>query len=167
MPDMHPSPAAPDQPESSSSATREASAKFDKSKTRRSGGAAERSGRAGERLLAITVDADTARVVRIEQVESSGTRHELSQADREVLLNRATDGRVEDFVERAFEAGIACVLDDEPAPVADDESAQDAELRHSLLAPLIERTGVRHLMERAVLDRAILSSLIDHATTQP
>jgi hypothetical protein len=51
-------------------------------------------------------------------------------------------------------------------PIASNESADEAELRHRLLAPLIERSVVRHLMERAVLDRAILSTLIDHSTTQ-
>lgn len=117
------------------------------------------------KLLAITVDADTARVVHIEGLDSSGARHELSHAEREVLLQRATDGRLEDLVERAFEAGIACVLDDGERN-AGAESAEDAELRHELLAPLIKRSAVRHLTEGAVLDRVVLSTLIDHSSNQ-
>ena len=166
MNDMPESHAAPDQP-GSSHANRGASGKFDKSKTRKTAdAAAERPSRADGRLLSITVDADTAQVVRIEGLEPNGARRELSKTDREVLLSRVTDGRVEDFVERAFEAGIACVLDDEAGSAASQESAEDAELRHRLLAPLIERSAVRHMMQPNVLDRAILSTLIDHASKQ-
>jgi hypothetical protein len=117
------------------------------------------------KLLAITLDADTARVVHIEGLDASGARHELSRAEREVLLQRATDGRLEDLVERAFEAGIACVLDDGERN-AGTESAEDAELRHELLAPLIKRSAVRHLTEGAVLDRVVLSTLIDHSSNE-
>lgn len=167
MNDMHESHAAAGQPGSSPNSHRAASSKVDKSKTHKTSEAsAERNGRSDGRLLAITVDADTARVIRIEGLDASGTRHELSTSDREVLLNRGTDGRVEDVVERAFEAGIACVLDDEPGSASNNDPADDAELRHQLLAPLIERSAVRHLMQPGVLDRAILSTLIDHAARQ-
>jgi hypothetical protein len=166
MKHTHQSPAN-DQPEPSADAVREASTTSDKPTSRKaSHGAGVSAGQADQKLLTITVDADTARVVRIEKLEAGGKRHELTTSDREVLLSRATDGRLEDVVERAFEAGIACVLDDEAVPIASNESADEAELRHRLLAPLIERSVVRHLMERAVLDRAILSTLIDHSTTQ-
>ena len=166
MKHMHESPAS-DQSERSADAAREALTKSAKPKSRTVGDAAgDRVGEATRNLLTITVDADTARVVRIETLEEGGKRHELTTSDREVLLSRANDGRLEDVVERAFEAGIACVLDDEAVPIASNESADEAELRHRLLAPLIERSVVRHLMERAVLDRAILSTLIDHSTTQ-
>ena len=115
--------------------------------------------------MSFTIDAETARVVHIEGLDASGARHELSPAEREVLLQRATDGRLEDLVERAFEAGIACVLDD-GEPAGDAESPEDAELRHELLAPLIERSSVRHLTESAVLDRLVLSTLIEHSAQQ-
>lgn len=165
MKHMHES-LAPDQPEPSADAAREASTRTEKLKGRKVSEAGRESGaQADRKLLAITVDPDTARVVRIEKLEAGGKRHELTTSDREVLLSRASDGRLEDVVERAFEAGIACVLDDEAVPMVGNESADEAELRHRLLAPLIERSVVRHLMERAVLDRAILSTLIDHSTT--
>ena len=130
---------------------------------RRANGAADAS---EAKLLTITIDADTARVIRVEGVDSKGSRHELSSVEREVILQRVADGRVEDLVERAFEAGIACVLDDDAEPIAADESAEDAELRHELLAPLIERSAVKHITESGVLDRAILSTLIDHSPNQ-
>ena len=115
------------------------------------------------KLIHITIDAETARVVHIEGVDASGDRHELSPAEREVLLQRTADGRLEDLVERAFEAGIACVLDDDVDYTAGTESPEDAELRHELLTPLIERSAVRHLTDKSVLERAVLSTLIDHS----
>ena len=118
-------------------------------------------------LLAITVDPDTARVVRLEGLDANGGRHELTNAERARLLKRASSGRVEDFVERAFEAGIACVLDGEANSDTSQESEGDAEIRRHFLTPLIERSSVKHLMESEVLDRAILSTLIDHSTKAP
>jgi hypothetical protein len=106
-------------------------------------------------------------VVRLEGLDANGGRHELTDAERARLLKRASNGRVEDFVERAFEAGIACVLDGEANSDTNQESEGDAEIRRHLLTPLIERSPVKHLMESAVLDRAILSTLIDHSTKAP
>lgn len=117
------------------------------------------------KLIHVTIDAETARVVHIEGVDASGVRHELSPAEREVLAQRTADGRLEDLVERAFEAGIACVLDDD-VETAGTESPEDAELRHELLTPLMERSAVRHLTDKSVLDRAVLSTLIDHSASQ-
>lgn len=128
--------------------------------------ATERTDTPESKLLTITIEADTARVVRIEGVDPDGARHELSPVEREVILQRGTDGRVEDLMERAFEAGIACVLDDDAESSAAEESAEDAELRHELLAPLIKRSAVKHITESGVLDRAILSTLIDHSAGQ-
>ena len=118
-------------------------------------------------LLAITVDPDTAQVVRLEGLDANGARHELTNAERKNLLKRTNNGRVEDFVEQAFEAGIACVLDGEANSDTNQESEEDAEIRRRFLTPLIERSAVKHLMESAVLDRAILSTLIDHSTKAP
>ena len=125
--------------------------------------ATERADAPESKLLTITIEADTARVVRVEGLDPNGKRHELSPIEREVILQRATDGRVEDLVERAFEAGIACVLDDEGEAASADESLEDAELRHELLAPLIKRSAAKRLTESGVLDRAILRTLIDHS----
>ena len=164
MNDMHDSHATPDRSDRAARTNGAASAKSDQAKIRKPSHATSERPSQAEKLVAITVELETAKVVRIEGVDASGARHELSKTDREVILNRASDGRIEDFVERAFEAGLACVLDDDPTSAATEESPDDAELRRRLLAPLIDRSGVRRLTERAVLDRAILSTLIDHAT---
>lgn len=113
--------------------------------------------------LAIVMDADTARVIRVEAVDGTGARHEMPNDAKGVLLKHERDGDLEDLMEKAFEAGIACVLDGKAPADMSTESAEDAELRHRLLAPLIERSGLRHLMDTAVLNRAILSTLIDRS----
>ena len=116
-------------------------------------------------LLAFTIDPGTARIVKLEVFDESGTRHELSQDERASLVKRRAERKrtLEQVVERAFEAGIACVLDGEAEAEAADESLEDVELTHRLLVPLIEHSAARELIERRVLDRAILDTLIEHA----
>jgi hypothetical protein len=116
-----------------------------------------------EKLFAFTIDASTAQVVKLEALDASGVRRELSEEEKRSLARAGGEGGLEEFVEKAFEAGIACVLgDDEPERAA--EPAEDAELRHLLLAPLIEHSPVKRLMQREALNRAILETLIRHAT---
>ena len=118
--------------------------------------------RADSHLLAITVDTDTARVVRVDGVSARGARRKLSDDERAQLLHAADHG-LDDFVERVFEAGIACMLDDLSPETTDEESPEEAAIRHELLAPLIERSGIRRMLAGPALDRAMLTTLIDHA----
>ena len=48
---------------------------------------------------------------------------------------------------------------------AANESTEDVELRHQLLAPLIERSAVGHWLKRGALDRVILKKLVDDYST--
>jgi hypothetical protein len=116
-------------------------------------------------LLSFTIDPRTARIVKVEACDASGARHELSQDERTSLVKRrgGSTRTLEQVVERAFEAGIACVLDGETESGGADESSEDVELTHRLLLPLIEHSGAGALIERKVLDRAILDTLIEHA----
>jgi hypothetical protein len=117
------------------------------------------------RLMAVTVtiDAESAEVVRIEGLDSTGARHELSDAEKATLMTEGRrDDRLAAVVERAFEAGLACVLGDADGETT-EESPEDAELRHKLLAPLIERSAIGHLTERAALNRAMLGTLLQHS----
>jgi hypothetical protein len=69
-------------------------------------------------------------------------------------------------LELAFEAGIACALSDELGEAQTeetDQTAEDAELRHLLLARLIDRCGLKHLMKSEALNRAIFGTLIQQA----
>jgi hypothetical protein len=117
------------------------------------------------KLLAFTIDADTAHVVKFETLDARGVRRELTDEEKTSLLREGGEGRFEDVLERAFEAGIACALGDEAKQDRADETTQDAELRHLLLARLIEHSAVKHLMDGDLLDRAILDALIRHSIT--
>ena len=117
-------------------------------------------------FLAFTIDPRTARIVKLEALDDTGARHELSREEKAGLVRQRGDGErtLEQVVERAFEAGIACVLDGETEPDERDERLEDVELTHRLLMPLIEHSAAKNLIARNVLDRAMLDTLIEHAT---
>ncbi len=116
------------------------------------------------KVFAFTIDASTAEVVKLETLDASGTRRELSAEEKATLAQAGGEGGLEEFVERAFEAGIACILGTDERQEPAEEPAEDAELRHLLLAPLIEQSAARRLVQPGALNRAILGTLIRHAT---
>src|SRR6516164_11420664 len=65
------------------------------------------------KLFAFTIDASTAQVVKLETLDESGARHELSDEETASLAEAGAEEGLEQFVEKAFEAGIACVLGEE------------------------------------------------------
>ena len=113
--------------------------------------------------VTITIDAESAEVVRVEGVDATGARRELSDDEKASLMKEGRDERVTALVEQAFEAGIACVLGIEEEEETTQESPEDAEFRRQLLAPLLERSGLRQLTERPALNRAILGTLMEHS----
>jgi len=114
--------------------------------------------------VTITIDAESAEVVRVEGVDATGARHELSDEEKASFISQRRDERVAALVEQAFEAGIASVLGvEEEEEETTQESPEDAEFRRQLLAPLIERSGLGQLTERPALNRAILGTLIEHS----
>ena len=121
--------------------------------------------RAGK-LFAFTIDAGTAQVVKLEALDASGARHELSDEEQAALAQAGTEDGLEEVVARAFEAGIACVLGEDQRQQRVDEPAEEAELRHLLLAPLIEHSPVKRLIQREALNRAILGTLLQRAMKQ-
>jgi hypothetical protein len=110
-------------------------------------------------LFAFTIDPHTAQIVRVETVDTTGDRRELSNEEKAKLLPEDR-GRLEEVLEQAFEAGIACALGDEARQDGREESAEEAELRHLLLSRLIEHSAARHLMGREQLSQAIVDTLI-------
>ena len=119
------------------------------------------------KLFTFTIDASTAQIVKLETQDASGARHELSDEEKASLAQTGTEDNLEEFVERAFEAGIDCVLGGGEGEGKADEPADEAELRRLLLTPLIEHSPARRLMQREALNRAILGTLIRHATRAP
>jgi hypothetical protein len=114
-------------------------------------------------LVALTIDVDASRMVKIEKVDSTGGRRDLSDEDAASLTKGNTIPTLEALIEQAFEAGIACVVGDEGEEDETQESDDEAALRRLLLIPLMERTAVHGLLQPEVLGRAILASAIEQA----
>jgi len=110
--------------------------------------------------LAFTLDAGTGEIIKIESSDSAGQRRELSKAERLDLAKETRGAGVEALLERAFEAGIASLLDDEDRKEDDSETEEEAGVRQILLQPLMERTFAAHAMRREVLRQAIVQTLI-------
>jgi hypothetical protein len=128
----------------------------------RSKGAAPEPPAAPAELVAVTVDVANGRIVMIEGVDGAGARHELSEDERGRLASSQAKATLERVIEQAFQAGIDCVLGEE----ADEtEPPEDAELSRVLLRSLIERSEVKRLMQRDVLSRAIVGTLIEGAAS--
>jgi hypothetical protein len=114
-------------------------------------------------LLALTVNAATGEILKIEKVEGAGTRRDLRDDDKAELTAKVGP-TLDALIERAFEAGIACVLGVEAGHAEAEESDDEADLRRELLMPLMEDTWAKDLLKREVLGKAILASAIAHVT---
>ena len=114
-------------------------------------------------LFSLTVNAATGEIVKIEKVEGTGTRRDLRDDDKAELTAKAAP-TLEALIERAFEAGIACVLGVEAGHAEAEESDEDADLRRALLMPLMEGSWAKDLLKREVLGKAILASAIAHVS---
>jgi len=115
-------------------------------------------------LVTVTFHAKTGQIVKIEGVNGSGAHHELSDEEKASLEKKIGKATLEAIFEQAFEAGLACALGDGADEDDPLESEKDKNLRHLLLRPLIENSAAKRLMRRDVLSRAILKTLIHHAT---
>jgi len=116
-------------------------------------------------LISVTIDPNTARIIKLEGIDAAGARHDLSDEEKATLLRHTAEGTLEQVVERAFEAGIACVLDGEKGRDESNDSLEDVELTHQLLVPLIEHSHAKKLIARDTLDRAMVDTLIAHSMT--
>ena len=114
-------------------------------------------------LFTITIQAKTGQIVKIQSAEGGGGRNELSDQERADLLMKASKDTLEALIEQAFEAGIACVLGDAIGRGEAEESEEEADLRHLLLDPLIRHSPVQRLMQREVLSRGFLGTVVQHA----
>jgi len=117
-------------------------------------------------LFSFIIDSRTAQLVKLESLDASGAGHELSEGEKLNLAKALGDEGIGEILEEAFEAGIACVLGDGDRRPKSQESAEDAELRHLLLEPLIAGTSAKRLLQPDVLHRAILETLIHDSIKQ-
>ena len=110
--------------------------------------------------LAFTLDASTGEIIKIESADSAGQRRELSKTERLDLAKESRGAGVEALLERAFEAGIACLLDGDDKKEDGGETEEEAGVRQILLQPLMEGTFAARAMRREVLRQAIVQTLI-------
>ena len=118
----------------------------------------------GPGLFAFTIDASTGRIGGLEKVDSSGERRVLSDQDKASLQAGNSWHTLESIVEQAFEAGIACVLGNGDDKDEAQELEDDAQVRRTLLLPLMERSRAMTLLHRSVLGQAILATALHQAT---
>lgn len=116
-------------------------------------------------FITATIEAATGKIVDVRSVDDEGEVSELTTAGRARLAKQSGGATLEDLFEQAFEAGIACVLGDNPedAEAIEKESEEDAALRREILRPMIEKSAARRLMRQEVLGRAIVGTLIQKA----
>ena len=115
-------------------------------------------------LFAFTIDASTGQITGLEKVDSSGARRQLSEQDKASLQASKSWHTLEALVEQAFEAGIACALGSGDEKDEAQELEDEAEVRRTLLLPLMERSRTMTLLQRSVLGQAILASALQQIT---
>jgi hypothetical protein len=118
----------------------------------------------GSGLFALTMDASTGQIIKLEKVESTGRHRQLSELEKISLRSRKSWHTLEAIVELAFEAGIGCVLGNEDAKDAAQESEDEADVRRTLLLALIERSRTMTLLQPSVLGQAILATALQQVT---
>ena len=111
-------------------------------------------------LFTITFDARTGEVVKLERIDANGVRQDLSESDRTRLATEKNEDRLGGIIEQVFEAGIACVLGGRADLEDERESEEEAELRRLLLRQLIEHSPAARYMQRDLISRAALRTLI-------
>ena len=114
-------------------------------------------------LVVVTLRASTGTIVSVEMATADGARHALTDSETARLVGERPT--FASLVHDAFEAGIACVLDD-GAGGGDErsgETEEDVDLHDALLDALIERSAAKRLLSRETLHSAVLGTIIDAA----
>ena len=88
----------------------------------------------GADLVALTVDASAGRIVKVEGVDASGARHDLSDDEKSQLAKTEVGATLQGIIEEAFEAGLACALGERGDETDTSESEEDAELSRTSAA---------------------------------
>lgn len=110
--------------------------------------------------MVFTLDTTTGGVLKLEVVDAAHIPREITSAER-LELARKFHGDVDELLERAFEAGVAALLDGDRAKEERDETDDEASVRRILLEPLLEETFAARDARRASIRKAIILSLIE------
>ena len=116
----------------------------------------------GEDLVVVTMKASTGSIVSIEVAAPDGSRHQISASETARLAGERPT--FASLVHDAFEAGIACVLDDGGGDEVAAESEEDVDLHDALLDALIEQSTVKRLLSRETLSSAVFGTIIREAS---
>jgi hypothetical protein len=113
--------------------------------------------------VVVTLKASTGSIVSIEVATPDGSRHKISAGEIARLAGERPT--LASLVHDAFEAGIACILDDGAGDEASGESEEDVDLHDALLDALIERSaGAKRLLSHETLTSAMLGTIIREAS---
>jgi len=107
--------------------------------------------------IVLTVGATTGDVVKIEKIDKSGKRDEISDEDCATLAGEDEVDEIEAALEAAFEAGIAGALSEDDEDDFDDE---ERALRRLLIGGLLKRRPVLLRLRRRSLRRLLLRRLL-------
>jgi hypothetical protein len=110
--------------------------------------------------MIFTLDTATGGVLKLEIVDATHILREITKAER-LELAQKFHGGVDALLERAFEAGVAALLDGEGEKEERDETDDEAGVRRVLLEPLLEETFAARDVRRASIRKAIIRSLIE------
>jgi len=113
-------------------------------------------------LVVVTMQANTGSIVSVEIATPDGSRHPLTDRETERLVGERPTFAT--LVHDAFEAGIACILDEGGADEGAGETEEDADLHDALLDALIEHSAAKRLLRRETLQSAALSTIIHSAS---
>jgi hypothetical protein len=115
----------------------------------------------GTREVVVTLSTANGNVVKIEKLEKSGQRHQVSDEELAVLIGEDEMDDLGSVLEEAYVAGIGDAIGEAPAEEAADEESEEGEAdevfgdfmfrllaRHHLV-----RRGIRRLVLRRVLGR--------------
>ena len=110
------------------------------------------------RQMVVTIGATTGEVVKVEKIDKTGKRDELSEKECAKLAGEDEVDEIEAALEEAFEVGIEGALseDDESEDLDDEEQA----LRRLLIGGLLRRRPVLGRLRRQSVQRLLLRRLL-------
>ena len=83
--------------------------------------------------LVVTFNAAMGEIVKVEKVDKTGKRQELTEEECAKLAGQDEVEEIEAALEEAFEAGVAVVLGDEDEKDAEDDDDEERALRQLLI----------------------------------
>ena len=107
--------------------------------------------------MVVTFGATTGDVVKIEKIDKTGKRDELSEKECATLAGEDEVDEIEAALEEAFEAGIAGALSEDDEGDLDDE---EQALRRLLIGGLLRRRPVLGRLRRRSVQRLLLRRLL-------